>query len=790
MNSAPSEQEALLLSSLRAASQNWAAFDWTAKSNQWNAVNNQNKEAKEQALSARKALAETTKQFKRSVKSVEQAGSSLDAANTDEHAIVTAAAAATVTATVKAIDTLAKQCRLTVKSYQEEIDNLTKRGKAAESAFGTLSQSLAQVPDPAALLATAVDQIHTQQQQMGQLMQTVEGLNQEMTSMETTAAANNKKELTKTVDSGLGKEEKQELIQLRREVAEYEVEFRSLKNQDITIRKLEKRIEELQAAGEEELNDQLEKAKQDLQETEGRRATEALEREAAMERRVQTLELQLKAAEAGRVATQTHLFEADEGAGEREAVWEAQRRILVDDGERLRETLHEASRERDELRLRMAALEGNSNSKTAPPSGGIAMADLLNERKAYEAEVSELSHTGNALREELGLKDEAINDERKSLQVKIDALELEKDKLTSNLESLESQLSVAPSQSLVDSMKRELRLLKRLEYNADDVELGETDPEHTSSEKDLESVLVAKMRRVESDLVKERNSKTSLEQHCEQLQLHIDSLQKSKEESEKLIASLETDLDRAVSSGPTSSPKTQRKRSEPNIAEENPATLQSVLDPNAPPPPAPKPAAETKEAGEDEHSVTSIIMAQRDRLRARCEALEAERDSFKRELQSQGDASESLKADNTKLFEKMRYLQSYDGNKKGGNRGGPAYARTASRDLDLEALEQRYEASVDPFRQFSRAERQRKLQEMSPVERTVFVVAKTFLSSKEMRMFLFVYVFAMHFLVFMTTYHWSHSDSGCSIMNNEHLAHLPPMVAKTAEEVVKDLSGK
>jgi homeobox protein cut-like len=46
-------------------------------------------------------------------------------------------------------------------------------------------------------------------------------------------------------------------------------------------------------------------------------------------------------------------------------------------------------------------------------------------------------------------------------------------------------------------------------------------------------------------------------------------------------------------------------------------------------------------------------MAQRDGLRARCEALEAERDSFKRKFQVHVDALESLKADNTKFFEKM-----------------------------------------------------------------------------------------------------------------------------------------
>ena len=79
---------------------------------------------------------------------------------------------------------------------------------------------------------------------------------------------------------------------------------------------------------------------------------------------------------------------------------------------------------------------------------------------------------------------------------------------------------------------------------------------------------------------------------------------------------------------------------------------------------------------------------------------------------------------------------------------------------------------------------------MSPMERTVFVVAKTVLGTQEMRTFLFFYVFAMHLLVFLTTYHWSHSSAGCSMEANEHLAHLPPMVTKTAAEVAKDLSGK
>ena len=784
------QNEALLLQSLQAASQVWTTFDWSSKSKQWEFQANQNREAREASLGARKQLAETTKQFKRCVKSVEQAGTALASSNSSENA----------SATVSAIESLAKQCRLTVKAYQEEIDNLTRRCKASESAFGTLHQSLIEVPDPAAVLATSLEHAYTQKQQIGQLLRTVDDVNKEMANVEKNARS----KVEKISSSGLGKEEKEELIRLRREVAEYEVEFRSLKNQDITIRKLEARIVELQEAGEEELKEQLEKAKQELAETEGRRATEALEREAAMERRVQTLELQLKAELAGKAATQAHLLEANEGAGEREAAWEAQRKILVDDAERLRESLHQATRERDELRLKVAATEGGGTgrSASAPQSGGIAMADLLQERSAYEAELSELSHTANALREELRHKEEAIADERQTLQATISALETEQSKLNSNLASLEAQLAAAPSQSLVDSMKHELRVLKRLEYNADDLEVGERDPEMTgkNEEKDLESVLVAKLRRVESELVKERNEKVDAKMECEELRKAVADAEKAKKESERLIASLEADLDKAIAA--PASPRKSRKSLEAGVSsttDASSATLQSVLDPTAVPPPPLKEAVAQKSAtekAEDDHSVATIIMAQRDRLRARCEALEAERDSFKRELQAQVQAAESLKSDNTKLFEKMRYLQSFNSGSaptSRGRGGGGAYSRGGAavrdRDLDLEALEQRYEASVDPFRQFSRAERQRKLNEMSPMERTVFVVAKTMLGTKETRAFLFFYVVAMHVLVFLTTYHWSHSDSGCSMANNEHLSHLPPVVSKTAEEIVKDLSS-
>ena len=112
--------------------------------------------------------------------------------------------------------------------------------------------------------------------------------------------------------------------------------------------------------------------------------------------------------------------------GEREAAWEAQRGILVGDAERLREELSEVVRERDALRLRVEAIDSEASSNAnlgeggliaAPPSSGagakLKLAEYMTERKAYEAEIGELSLTNNALREEMRVKEETISEERR-----------------------------------------------------------------------------------------------------------------------------------------------------------------------------------------------------------------------------------------------------------------------------------------------------------------------------------------------------------------------------------------
>jgi len=354
----------------------------------------QQKEAREASNAARKHLTDVTKQLKKAVKALEQqqqqavAASSASGGNDDDDddAVLLA----------KAVEAAGKQSRATVKSYQEEIDNLTRRCKFAEGAYQDVAKSLLEfVP-----LSDDNDEVLENAAKI--VEQLSEALEKEKEKGSSGGGGGG--------GAGMSNDERDELVRLRREVSEYEVEFRGLKNQDITIRKLESKINELQNDARAEMQEQLAKAKEELAETEGRRVAEALEREAALERKLQQLQLQLTAERAGNQATESAFLDSTDEVSHREAAWEAQKRILVDDADRLRENLQVATRERDELRLRVAAVEGGANTAgggrrggdgiasmatttSAPPSSGAggvvaaSVADLMLERKAYEAEV-------------------------------------------------------------------------------------------------------------------------------------------------------------------------------------------------------------------------------------------------------------------------------------------------------------------------------------------------------------------------------------------------------------------
>lgn len=99
---------------------------------------------------------------------------------------------------------------------------------------------------------------------------------------------------------------------LTQEITEYEEEFKSLKNQDLTISKLNKQIKQLQAGGDDDVNRRVEEEREEIEDRAEEKVKEALEREAESLRKVEQLELDLKAERAGKVALDNNFMKAQE----------------------------------------------------------------------------------------------------------------------------------------------------------------------------------------------------------------------------------------------------------------------------------------------------------------------------------------------------------------------------------------------------------------------------------------------------------------------------------------------
>jgi hypothetical protein len=195
----------------------------------------------------------------------------------------------------------------------------------------------------------------------------------------------------------------------------------------------------------------------------------------------------------------------------------------------------------------------------------------------------------------------------------------------------------------------------------------------------------------------------------------------------------------------------------------------------------------------------SLMQDQRDRFRARVLDLEAECQSKAACLHDAQTQVAKITADNMKLYEKNKYLQSLvassvsdgalgaavssqaaaaaaSGTSSGMRiRGGNgvfsgATAATAAADEDFEKPYSRaYADSLDPFLDFSRREKARRYANLSAAEKITLTSSRVVLANKFARTAVFIYVLVMHVLVFATLWHFGHvSHRGCG----DHADHF------------------
>ena len=163
-----------------------------------------------------------------------------------------------------------------------------------------------------------------------------------------------------------------------------------------------------------------------------------------------------------------------------------------------------------------------------------------------------------------------------------------------------------------------------------------------------------------------------------------------------------------------------------------------------------------------------LVQAQRDRFKQKISQLEAELSKQYSIVSSLRQEVQSLQKDNLNLYEKTRYVSTYQRNVPGSSSSTYAAAPPASTiplteantssGLTMDRYRSAYEASLSPFAAFRGREASRAMRRLSLPERIVYGFMRVVLSNRTTRNLFALYCVALHVLVFMMLYWMSSSD--------------------------------
>ncbi len=156
-----------------------------------------------------------------------------------------------------------------------------------------------------------------------------------------------------------------------------------------------------------------------------------------------------------------------------------------------------------------------------------------------------------------------------------------------------------------------------------------------------------------------------------------------------------------------------------------------------------------------------LVCGQRERARRQVEDLEAELARLKDVSHGHQAEARRLQADNLKLYEKVKFLQSTAA--AGAHSSGSALAAptpVGHNSIEEQATEGRYqklyEEKVNPFAAFHRRERQQRYAELPAPEKLMLNFSQFFLANRHARLFLFGYMVCLHLLVSGAMYAATH----------------------------------
>jgi homeobox protein cut-like len=156
-----------------------------------------------------------------------------------------------------------------------------------------------------------------------------------------------------------------------------------------------------------------------------------------------------------------------------------------------------------------------------------------------------------------------------------------------------------------------------------------------------------------------------------------------------------------------------------------------------------------------------MITAQRDRFKKKNATLESELQKSYQSIQSLRSEVAALQKDNLSLYEKTRYVSTYNRTATIANPTTIQIDGPTSPAADVGTrYRSAYESSLSPFNAFRSRESARAFKRMSVPERAVVQVTRMILATRTSRNLFAIYCFGLHILVVVVLFHMGeHSGS-------------------------------
>ncbi|OXV06591.1 hypothetical protein Egran_05642 [Elaphomyces granulatus] len=616
-----------------------------------------------------------------------------------------------------------------LKAYQTFIDLLTNHGKVTSSAFLQLYSSLSEAPDPYPLLEASIDSLVVSEDTIPKLTSEKVHLQQSVEHL-----------TSQLEDTERRLEEERTARQKLEEI------------QESTIRDVEA---SWSAVLEEKTNNWAAK-------------------ERTLEEKIENQERLLKGIKASYEVSQ-RLGRGDEGMddGSHHTALVAELDIVKSDLEKNSLRLAEVEARNEQLRLELA--QTVSHSRTEQKSS-------VEDDPAYQR----LRTENSSLLRKLDSARYDRETERHQWEAKLRQWERMSSSMTVERDELRVKLDKCAD---YDDIRRELEVIKSIEFSASDNDDSGNATEDTAAqaiangaaitpkENTLEQLLLSRNKKLTNELTILRVSHRDLQMQLEGLQQELSKTKEDLEKSNSLAATLENDLLR-LQKGPT--------HALPSSAMSVAGTYVSRLHPSRKGGSSPTSsiisgfdhAASTNNieairGGEPVgggSSILPMVQAQRDRFKQKNAQLEEELSKVYSTVKSLRQEVASLQKDNLNLYEKTRYVSTYNrGQSASASASASVFAERPSSTsihvaadtpsgLSLDRYHSAYEAQISPFAAFRGREATRAYKRMSLPERFIFSVTRIVLANRASRNLFAGYCLALHILLFIMLYMMSNVE--------------------------------